>query len=468
MANVKKGHKIGIFALAMINIAIVFSLQTLPELAEYGYNIIAYVILACICFFIPAALVTTELASGWHQKGGVFLWVTKAFGPKCGFIAIFMQWTKNLVLFPVILAFMAEAIAYIINPSLATNKLFVAAAIWIALWAATFLNFHSMKLSAFFSSSGAFLGKITSSAVLIALGVIHIILEKPTVIKLSFEALIPQLHSLNKMMLLVGILMAFSGIEMSSVHVTEVKNPKKNFPKAIFISCVVVVFILVASPLSIALVVPTKIIILSEGVMQALEVLFNIHEKKWGIPVIAPLLAYGAFTAVVALMAAPSKAISQTARMGYLPKFMQIENKHGMPIGTLVIQALISSILSFVVLIMPSVSSAFWIMTALAAQLYFIMYLLMFSAAIKLRYSHPNIERPYKIPGGKIGIWLVSGIAFLTLVCAIILGFIPTETIRKEGAIAIISYIAFLFSGIVLFVGTSIMLHKRVEKIKGR
>ena len=461
MTNLKKKSTLGIFAIAMINVAAVLSLRNLPTLAHYGYSLIVYLTLSSLCFFIPSALVSAELASGWPKKGGVFLWVKEAFGPKWGFVAIFMQWVENLAWFPANLAFMSSAIAYLIAPSLASNKIFVLAVVWIGLWTATFLNFRGMKLSAFLSSSGVISGTIIPGIIIILLGIAYAFSGKSLAITFSAESLFPKFGNLNQLMLLAGMMMSISGIEMSAVHITEVKNPKKNFPKAIFLACVLIIFLTVAGSLSIAIIVPVQKLSFSAGVMQAFEELFKLHKMEWATPIIAALLAYGAFTMVVTWIAGPSKGVRESAKEGGLPKFMQTNNKYGMPTGTLIVQASISTILSLAVLFMPSISDAFWIMIALSAQLYLIMYLFMFAAAIKLRYSQPNVLRSYTIPGGNIGIWITSGVAFFSSLFVIIFGFIPTEEIRDKGIGAMTAYILFLLVGVILFVGIPIVLYNR-------
>ncbi len=464
MESTKNKNKLGIFTLAMINVAAVLSLRNLPSMAAYGYAVIFYLALASFCFFIPSALVSAELASGWPRKGGVFLWVEEAFGPKWGFVAIFMQWVDNLPWFPAVLAFVASAIAYVFNPALATNKLFVIIVIWISLWVATFLNFRTMKLSAFLSSSGVISGTIFPGILIIVLGIVYVGSGKPLAIEFSAPALLPSVDNLNQLMLLAGMLFSMAGMEMSAVHVTEIETPKKNFPRAILISSVIIIFLSVAGALSISMVVPDKTLSFSAGVCQAFEAFFRAYGIAWMTPIVAILLAYGALTMAVTWMAGPSKGILEVAKEGYLPKFMRKENKHGMPTGTLIVQAVIASILSLSVLFMPTVSGAFWIMSALAAQLYLVMYLLMFAAAIKLRYSQPKVNRPYKIPGGKIGIWIVAGIAFFSSLFVIFFGFIPTEQVREDGLYAMIAYVAFLLIGVIVFVTIPIFLHHRGEK----
>ena len=159
--------------MSMITVAAVLSLRNLPTMADYGWAIIFYIVAACICFFVPSALVSAELASTFPQDGGVYLWVKQAFGPKWGFVAIFMQWLENLPWFPAALTFVASAIAYVFDPALATNKWFVFITIIITQWLATFLNFKGMQVSAFLSSSGVISGTIIPGIGIIVMVIIY-------------------------------------------------------------------------------------------------------------------------------------------------------------------------------------------------------------------------------------------------------------------------------------------------------
>jgi putative glutamate/gamma-aminobutyrate antiporter len=446
--------------MTLLTIAAVLSLRNLPSQAEYGYSLIFYLTCACICFFVPSALVSAELASAWPQDGGVYLWVKEAFGPKWGFVAIFMQWVENLPWFPAVLTFVASSIAYVFNPELANNRYFVLITIWVTLWGATLLNFRGMKLSAILSSSGAMLGTLIPGILIILMGIGYLVAGKTPMIEFSFNSLIPSLNNWDQLMLLSGMMVALSGMEMSAIHVTEMENPSRNFPKAIFWAGTLVILLNVLGSLAIALVVPPKEISLAAGADQAFDAVFKIFHIPWMTPIMCFLLAYGAITMVVTWVLGPSKGVLEVANEGYLPKYWQYRNKYGMPTRILTIQAVISSLLSLVILFMPTISGAFWIMSALTAQLYMIMYLLMFAAAIKLRFSKPNVPRPYCIPGGKLGMILVSGIAFLTALFAIIVGFIPTSDVRAGGTWHIILYIGFLFIGTLIFIAIPLMFYK--------
>ena len=457
-------HKISVSTMALLTVAAVLSLRNLPSEAEYGYSVIFYITMAAICFFVPSALVSAELASGWPQDGGVYLWVKEAFGPKWGFVAVFMQWVENLPWFPAVLTFVASSIAYVFNPAWAENRLFVLLTIWVMLWLATFLNFRGMRLSAWLSSSGALAGTLVPGVLIILLAAGYLFAGKEPQITLSAGAFIPELGNWNQLMLLSGMMVALSGMEMSAIHVTNMKDPVRQFPKAIFIACGLVILLSVLGALAIALVIPPDEISLAAGADQAFAAMFKIFHIPWMTPVMCFLLSYGALTMVVTWVLGPSKGVLEVAKEGYLPRCWEKRNQNGMPVNILIIQAVISSLLALVVLFMPTISGAFWVMSALTAQLYMVMYLLLFAAAIKLRYSKPDVARAYKIPGGKAGMWLVAGIAFLTSLFAIIVGFIPTPDVRAKGSDYSLLYIAFLLIGTLFFIAIPLWLYQRYEK----
>ena len=450
--------------MSLLTVAAVLSLRNLPSEAEYGYSVIFYITMAAVCFFVPSALVSAELASGWPQDGGVYLWVKEAFGPKWGFVAVFMQWVENLPWFPAVLTFVASSIAYVFNPAWAQNRWFVLVTIWVMLWLATFLNFKGMRLSAWLSSSGALAGTLIPGAAIILLAAGYILMGKAPQIAFSGAALIPDLGSWNQLMLLSGMMVALAGMEMSAIHVTEMENPRKDFPKAIFTACFLVILLSVLGALAIAVVIPPDEISLAAGADQAFAAMFRIFRMPWMTPVMCFLLSYGALTMVVTWVLGPSKGVLEVAKEGYLPVSWQRRNAAGMPTTILIIQAVISSLLALVVLFMPTISGAFWLMSALTAQLYMVMYLLMFAAAIKLRYSKPDVARAYKVPGGKCGMWLVAGIAFLTSLFAIITGFIPTPGVREKGPGYVLGYIAFLLIGTLVFILIPLWLYKHSRK----
>jgi putative glutamate/gamma-aminobutyrate antiporter len=459
----QKKYAMGVVALSLLNVAAIVSLKNLPTQAEYGLSIVFYLACSSLFFFIPSALVSAELATGWPKRGGVYLWVREAFGPRWGFVAIFMQWVENLPWFPAVFAFASSAIAYIIAPAWASNRYFTFAVIVIAIWICTFANFRGMKWSAFLSNSGVVVGTIIPGVLIILLAILWLALGRGSEVSFTWAALLPDLSNLTQIMLLAGMLMALAGMEMSAVHVLDVKNPSRDYPIAIFLSAAIVIVLSILGSLAISIVIPANQLSLAAGVLQAFAQFFSAFHVAWATPIIAFLLAYGAFTMAVTWMIGPSKGLLEVAREGYLPRMWQKRNQHHMPTGILLIQAVVASLLACAVLLMPTVSSAFWLMSALAAQLYLIMYLLMFAAAIRLRYSQADVPRAYMVPGGNAGMWAVAGIGWLASLAAILAGFVPPETVRDAGAGAIGGYMAFLIVGCAAFVALPIIFFRLSE-----
>lgn len=154
MASTDKINKgrIGVFALAMLNIVAVVSLRGLPAEAEYGLSSIFYYIFAAIVFLIPVSLVAAELATGWSEKGGIFRWVGEAFGPKLALVAIFMLWIEVTVWFPTALTFGSVSLAFMgpnhtFDQALSENKFFVLAIVLAIYWIATFIALRGTELS---------------------------------------------------------------------------------------------------------------------------------------------------------------------------------------------------------------------------------------------------------------------------------------------------------------------------------
>ena len=177
-----KVKTLGVFALAMINVAAVLSLRNYPSMAVYGWSSIGWYILGTITFLLPLTLAGAELATGWPKGGGVYLWVKEAFGEKSGFIAIFCEWSNNLVWFPTVLAFIASTFAFAINPALENNNIYMFLVMMIAFWGTTIISNMGEKVSSRFGSFGVIAGSIIPAVFIIILGLAYTFTGKPLAI----------------------------------------------------------------------------------------------------------------------------------------------------------------------------------------------------------------------------------------------------------------------------------------------
>jgi amino acid transporter len=113
------------------------------------------------------------------------------------------------------------------------------------------------------------------------------------------------------------------------------------------------------------------------------------------------------------------------------------------------VQGVIVSLLALAIVLLPSVQSAYQILGQMATIIILAMYVIMYVAGIRLRYTQPNKKRPFRIPGGNFGMWCVGGIGLIGALAAGFLSFVPPQQI-KTGSPAI--YIG------ILLVGTAIAL----------
>ncbi len=466
-----KSQKLGVFVFAMMNVALVMSLRGLPIIAKTGYQMIFYVLFASFLFLLPVSLVSAELATGWPKEGGVYRWVKEAFGSKMGFTAIWLQWVQNTIWYSTVLAFAAGALSYLfLDPSLSSNKIFIVAIILIIYWGATFINFIGLKAASWFTTACVLGGTIFPAILIIALGVVWMAMGHTIDPQNASMDIMPNFKDMNSIAFLAGTVLLFAGMEVSAVHVMDLKNPKSSYPKAIFLAILIIVICFLFGSFAIFLTVPVQDISLTAGIMQGFKDLLHMFNVDWFVPVIGFLVAFGAVGGVVAWVGGPSKGLLATAKHGELPPFLQHTNKNGIQTNILWVQGIIVTILSFVFLLMPNVSTSFFLLTALTAILYLIMYALLYAAAIKLRYSQPKVIRPYRIGKSNFWMWLVAGVGFLAVIFAIIVGFFPPSQLVIDSPT---TYVAFLIVGTVVFVSAPIIINhfkdpKWLKKVKNK
>lgn len=427
---VSKKHALTIFSLTMITVGSVDSIRNLPATALFGSQLIFFFTLGALFFLIPTALVSAELASAWPKQGGIYIWVKEAFGRQAGFLAIWLQWIENVIWYPTILSFVGGTIGYLINPALANNPYFLWSIIVSAFWGATLVNLRGMHLSALFSNLCTVTGLLLPMALIISLGAIWIYDANPVQIQFDIQHMLPHLKDEGMWVSLTAIMLSFCGVEIATVHANDIENPQKAFPRALGYSVLIILSTLILGSLAIAVVLPQKDINLVAGIMQAFDAFFGRYSFSWVMPLVALMLVMGGLGGVSNWIIAPTKGLLVAARDGNLPPLFQRTNRHDAPIVMLITQAVIVTLLSTLFLFMPSVNGSYWLLTAMAAQLYMLMYLLMFFAIIKLRFSHPNTPRVFKIPGGKFGLFIISGMGILGTVVTLVVSFFPPDGIN--------------------------------------
>jgi glutamate:GABA antiporter len=430
---------LGLFALAMINVAAVLSIRNFPSMAIYGWSCIGWYIIGAILFLIPISLAGAELATGWPEGGGVYAWVKQAFGEKGGFTALFCEWSNNLVWFPTVLSFIASTLAFALTPSLANSPFYMFSVMMIAFWGTTAIAYFGEEASTKFGNVGVIVGSIIPAILIILLGVWWIGSGQALVLPpLTLDAMVPVIN-LSTLPFFATIILLFAGMEMAGFHALETKNPQQDFPRAMALSAAIIVVCTVLATLAIAVVIPAGQLNLASGVMQAIQYFFNAAGVPALVAPMAVLITLGGVVSLAAWLIGPAKGLGIVAEEGNMPPMFDRTNKYGAPVAVLLVQALIGSVISLLYVFLPSVNQAYWILSAMTVELLCIVYILVFASVIKLRYSQPDRPRPFTIPGGMAGVWLVGGLGLFGTALAFVVGLMPPSFFASDGIAYVLS-----------------------------
>src|SRR5215207_5754135 len=429
--------------LAFMTTASVASLRSAPTMAVYGLTAVFLYVVPAIIFLLPQALVAAELASGW--TGGVFRWVSEGLSAKWGLLAVWCQFAMTIFYYPTLLGFVASTLAFVFNPDLADNGVYTGVVILIVFWTGVFLSARGGTGGiAKLASSGLLVGTLIPGALLVILGVIYLLQGNSSAAPMDADNLIPQWTGIASLVLIVNNFLSYSGMEMNAVHVGSLRDPKREFPRAMFFAVGLVLLIFILPALAISWVIPADQLSLTAGVMQAFDAFFAYFDLQILVPIVAIALVCASAGGMLTWLAGPSKGLLLIARReGYLPPFFQKMNDNEFPVHILVVQGAVTTVIALLYALVPSVSSAYWILSVMTTQVYLIVYLLMFIAARNLRRRQPEVERGYTAPA--LGLLCVVG--FLASMAAILIGFVPPSQFENGSDAA---YIGLILAGTVL------------------
>ena len=187
---------------------------------------------------------------------------------------------------------------------------------------------------------------------------------------------------------------AFEGYDLITTVTEEVKNPRKNIPKAIFLSLIATVIVYLAV---VAVAVGT---LGADGLADAGEAGIAAAATSFmptGLPIIqngGALIVFGAvfstLTALNAVVIASSRVAFSMGREGQLlPSFGQIHHRYGTPF----VAILASAVVMLGSVALPTQSAG-----NMASLFFLLSFIIVNIAVIRLRRERPNMNRPYEMP----------------------------------------------------------------------
>ncbi|HJY95995.1 MAG TPA: amino acid permease, partial [Streptosporangiaceae bacterium] len=258
------------------------NLGSAPPLAVLGLASVFLYVLPALVFLVPVSLVAAELASGW--PGGVYNWVSQGISAPMGLLAIWCEFAQTIFFYPSLLAYVAGTLAYVFDPGLAANGVYNAVVIIVLFWGGVLLCSLGPALVAKLGSRGTGIGTLIPAAILLALGLAYLAQGHHPAAPMTAHHLLPAWNGLASIVLVVNSFFTYAGVEVNAVHVDELRNPAREFPKAIFLAMALVLAVFIGPTLAISWVIPSAQISFTVGVMQAFNSLFTHFGLGFAVP----------------------------------------------------------------------------------------------------------------------------------------------------------------------------------------
>jgi amino acid transporter len=418
----------GLWDVLLFNIATVLGPRWIAAAAHNGTSSISLWGLAGLFFFVPSALVINELSSRFPEEGGLYVWSKTAFGDFHGFVSGWLYWIYTIFYFPGLLLASTAMSGYIAGAggtALAQNRTFLLVGSFLMLMVAVFLNIIGLNVGKWLQNAG---GVSTYLPLVILTGIAAVLyFRQGSVTHFTAANMLPH-WNWDTVNFWSQIAFAFAGLELVSAMSEEVKNPRQTLPRAVLGSGVLIAAMYIAGTFAVLSLIPAAQVDPSSGVFAAITVGSTALRVGFVGVLAAILVSVGNAGGVGSTVAGIARVPFVVGIDRYMPAaFGKIHPRWRTPYVSILVQAVLSAAVLLVSQINETTRGAYQFLVDATIILYFIPFLYMFAAAIKLagrpdRAANPQLAL---IPGGKAGAWITAGVGFLVVLGGIGVSLVP-------------------------------------------
>jgi glutamate:GABA antiporter len=463
---------LGLWDVVFMNVVAVVGLRWIARGARAGPESVTLWILACLAFFVPLAATVAELASRYPDQGGVYVWVRRAFGLGHGFICGWCLWVNNLFYFPSVLLFGAANVAAMGGDRwswLATSRWYAVVFVLVGIWIAAGINIIGLRLGKWLQNAGA-IGLWIPAALLIGCGALALA-RFGSATPFSSTTMLPRDSTLETLGLWSAMCFAFSGFEITSFVGQEVHNPKRVIPIGVLIGGIVTTIIYIVGSASVLIAVPPSALKELSGITDAVQ-LVGSRVGLGGLGVLTgALLALNALAGTASWTAGAARVPFAAGVDNVLPSvFARLHPRYRTPHVALVVQSLAASAIFLASVFVAvagrttTIQEAYDILVNLTILIYFVPYLYLFAALVRLRRQAPTAASgEIRVPGGSVGLWIVAFVGFAATAIALGLTFVPPPGVNAT------TYEVNLIAQAAAMIGAGLILYRvSVRKQVGR
>jgi amino acid transporter len=382
----------------LMNVVAVVGLRWIARGARTGPASVTLWALAWIAFFVPLAVAVSRLARRYPDQGGVYVWVRRAFGPTHGFICGWCLWVNNLFYFPSVLLFGAANLAAIGGPhwqAIGATRSFAVVFVLAGIWLAAGINIIGLRESKWLQNAGS-LGVWIPVGLLIGCGLVALVRFGPAT-PFTPSAMIPRGNLLDTIGLWSAMCFAFSGFEITSLIGQEIENPETTIPRGVFIAGAIVTVVYILGSASVLFAIPVSSLKELSGITDAVQLV----AERVG------LAGLGTITGALLVLNALAGTASWTAGAARVPfaagvdaamprAFARLHPRYRTPHVALIVQAAASSLIFLASVFVTvagrstSIQEAYDILVNLTILIYFVPYLYLFVAQVRLLPDSPK------------------------------------------------------------------------------
>lgn len=402
-----------------------FSVRWIANAAVAGPSAVVIWLIACLAFYVPLAFTVLELSSRYPDEGGIYVWSKRAFGGFSGFITAWTYWASNLPYFPGLLYFTAANALFLFGPkgqALADDRTYFIIASLAGLGLAAGLNIIGLNVSKWLHNLGAIGLGLPALFLMVLGGIVWARFGSAT--PFTASAMIPGTH-LKDIIFWSTVAFSISGLESASMLGDEIENPRRTIPRALLIAGVIITSIYILSTVSVLVALPPERVTIIAGFMQSITIFAHRTGLGWIVLVSAALITVGGIGQCGAWFAASARLPFVAGIDRYLPDaFGRLHPRWGTPHVALLVQAAISVVLIVLSQVGTGVQGAYDVMVSVSVIAYFIPYLFMFAAMIRVQ-QMPAGPEVMRVPGGTPVAIFLGALGFLTTAISVILALIP-------------------------------------------
>ncbi len=419
---------LGVRDLTLFYFLACFSIRWVASAAAAGPSSLVLWVLGCLTFFLPLGCAVVDLAGRFPEEGGMYVWASRAFGERAGFLTGWMYWASNLTYFPSLLYFAAGNLLVLggtRGAALSASPVFFVTAACVGLALAVIPNVLGLRIGRWLHNGGA-IGVWIPAAVLIGAGA-WILARDGSATEFSLRTLAPGRH-LADLALFASIAFAFVGLESASLMGAEIRAPRRTLPRALLLASALVVVVYLAATAAILVAVPASQVSGLAGITQAVARVAASVGAAWLGPVCGACITLGAVAAVGAYFAATARLpfVAGAARM--VPaRFARLHPRFGTPVFALLTQAGLSALLIVLGQAGTTVRGAYDVLVSMTLVATFAPFLVIFAAYVAVQ-RRPRPAGALRMPGGVATAYVAGALGFGSSALGLMLAMVPSAS----------------------------------------